>query len=342
MKKVLKISTFVIFSVIALVVAGIAIIKSQDFNAYRSLIAEQVKAATGRDLIIAGDLELELSLSPALSVEGVTLANTSWGSRPNMVRLDRLAAVVDLLPLLQGDVRVEWLELSGVDLLLETDASGQGNWVFDATANDAGENSGGGALPVVKSVRMEDVVLTYRDGIAGTEKTFVIREVDLAADGPDSPLKLNVEATLDGEEFEADGTLGAVSALLDNKVFPISIEAEAFGAQIDIAGSINKPRDAKGYNLNVVLKGRSLRDSITRALALAGTDDGPALADRSFDIAGHHPRRRSPSRNRRSGARRRRQRLDRKSLAGARVAEARSDRKPGFEPFGCVGFRRTL
>ena len=57
---------------VAVVVAGIAILTSIDFNEYRGLIAEQAKALTGRDLTINGSLNLELSLNPAVAVEGGT------------------------------------------------------------------------------------------------------------------------------------------------------------------------------------------------------------------------------------------------------------------------------
>ncbi|MEQ8664602.1 MAG: AsmA family protein [Rhodospirillales bacterium] len=288
MKRFFKILAFLGVAVVAIAVAGVAIIKSQDFNAYRSLIAEQVEAATGRKLTIDGDLELELSLKPALSVEGVTFANASWGTRPAMTRLERLAAVVELMPLLTGDVRVEWLEMVGVDVLLETNAAGEGNWVFENAAQDSSEmtpDTGETRLPVVKSVRLENVTLTYRDGIAGTEKTFVLEEVGLSADGVDSPMKLSAEASLDGEEIEIEGALGSISALLDNKVFPLKIEAEALGAEIQLDGSINKPRAARGYNLSFSAKGKSLKDVAGRGALLAGADALP-LADRAFAVSG--------------------------------------------------------
>ena len=68
--------------VIAVIVAGVAILKSIDFNQYKGLIAEKAKEATGRDLKIDGKLELQISLSPKVAVEGVSFANASWGSRP--------------------------------------------------------------------------------------------------------------------------------------------------------------------------------------------------------------------------------------------------------------------
>jgi uncharacterized protein involved in outer membrane biogenesis len=49
---------------VALGATVVAIVKSTDFNAYKDWVAGQVKAATGRDLVLAGNVDVGLSLSP--------------------------------------------------------------------------------------------------------------------------------------------------------------------------------------------------------------------------------------------------------------------------------------
>ncbi len=57
----------IVVTVAALVVCLYAILQSQDFSQYRGLIEEQARAATGRQLVLAGELNLRLlTLSPAL------------------------------------------------------------------------------------------------------------------------------------------------------------------------------------------------------------------------------------------------------------------------------------
>ena len=67
---------------IALIVGAVVVLKYTDFNQYKPLIAEEVRKATGHDLAISGDLRLDISFSPGIVVEGVTLSNAQWGSRP--------------------------------------------------------------------------------------------------------------------------------------------------------------------------------------------------------------------------------------------------------------------
>jgi AsmA family protein len=121
--------------VVVVVVGGAVVaIYSIDFNEYRSTIADQVKQATGRDLKIAGDLKVGISLTPIVAVDDVSFANAAWGSRPEMVTVKRFEAEMELLPLLSGDIRVKRIVLNGADILLETDAKGAGNWAFGQVA----------------------------------------------------------------------------------------------------------------------------------------------------------------------------------------------------------------
>src|SRR5215471_9033494 len=160
--------------VVVVVGGAVVAIELIDFNQYRSLIADQVKQATGRDLKIAGDLKVGLSLTPTVAVDDMTFANAPWGSRPAMATVKRFEAEMELLPLISGDIRVKRVVLKGADILLETNAKGLGNWAFGqagAGAQPAATPGGGGTgrLPVVNNITFEDVTVTYKDGI--TKKT---------------------------------------------------------------------------------------------------------------------------------------------------------------------------
>jgi uncharacterized protein involved in outer membrane biogenesis len=255
--------------VVAVVVAGIAILKSQDFNQYKGLIADKVKAATGRDLTLAGDVELVISWSPALAVNDVTFANASWGSRPELVKLKRLEAEVRLIPLLSGNVEVNRIVLKGADILLETNDKGQGNWVFStpaasstATTTTTTTSSSGGptALPVVHSIKIEDSQVLWTDGVTKQTKTIVIKSFTAKADSASSPIEIALDGSYNDNPITAKGTIGAVGALLANQAFPIDVTAEAGGAKIALKGAAAKPMTAEGIAAALSVEGNSLAD----------------------------------------------------------------------------------
>ncbi|MFB0991765.1 MAG: hypothetical protein QMB78_06100 [Rhodospirillales bacterium] len=56
---------------LGVLVSGVAILKSTDLYEYKDLISEKAREATGRDLVITGDLNLEISFTPKIVVEGI-------------------------------------------------------------------------------------------------------------------------------------------------------------------------------------------------------------------------------------------------------------------------------
>ena len=99
MKKWLRILAVLIVAVAALGIGGVAILVAVDTGKIRDMLSEQVQKATGRALVINGDLNLAISLRPSVIANDVTFANAEWGSSPSMVSLSRLEVGLDLVPL---------------------------------------------------------------------------------------------------------------------------------------------------------------------------------------------------------------------------------------------------
>jgi len=287
-KRLSKIITAVGVLLIAVVVACVAVLNSLDFNEYRTLIAEQVKSATGRDLVINGNLNLHISFNPSLAVDGVTFANAEWGSNPQMASMDSFAAEVSLLPLLSGDIQVKRIVLQGLNVLLETNSSGAANWDFSSGETDTSSQDSGGetSLPVVHSIQIRDVKVTYRDGTSGDVQDISLDVLELASDGASSPMKMLLETVYNQESIKISGTLGSIDSLSDNKIFPVKLDIEALGADISIDGTVGEPRNAKGLNLGFDIKSDNIASVATRGLTMAGVDGGSPLPAKPFSASG--------------------------------------------------------
>ncbi|NQV82326.1 MAG: AsmA family protein, partial [Rhodospirillales bacterium] len=253
MKSWMKALSILVVLGIGGMVAGIAILKSLDFNEYRGLIAEQVKGLTGRDLTINGSLNLEISLNPAVAVEDVTFANASWGTEKEMASLKRLAAEVELLPLLSGDIRIKRVVLDGLDLLIETDAKGRGNWEISAAKTKTkSETSASSNLPEVQKVRIKDLTLTYRDGRTGEKTSLRLDHLDLQAETAAAPMIIGVGGAVNDLAFKADGRLGSIKTLIDGGApYPVSLAMTVPGLSLNIEGAISEPRQARGLDFKV-------------------------------------------------------------------------------------------
>src|SRR5262245_21779861 len=122
---------------LALIAGAFTVLMTTDFNDYRDLVQERMKAATGRDLVIAGNIEAKFSLSPRLSAKQVSFRNAPWSDIPDMASLGDIEAEIALLPLLSGDIRINEVVLRGGQVVIETNKDGVGNWVLDLAPQPA-------------------------------------------------------------------------------------------------------------------------------------------------------------------------------------------------------------
>ena len=93
----------------------------------REQITAQVKDATGRDLVIGGDLNLQLLPSAVVNLSDVRFSNAAGGSRPDMATLKELRVHVAVLPLLSSQIEVKEFVLVEPDILLEVEKNGHAN-----------------------------------------------------------------------------------------------------------------------------------------------------------------------------------------------------------------------
>jgi len=298
MKRASRISFGLVVVVVAVIAAGVAILKSMDFNEYRDLIAAKVEEATGRKVAIAGDLDLGISLTPSLKLEGVTFANADWGSRPEMARLDRLEASVELIPLLSGEARINKIELSGVDLLVETDKDGRGNWEFSVEPEAAAGSGQGGTEtgpseeggmpvePVVREIVLKDVNLHYRDGASGQTYDVQVEDLKASADDRSSPIEFDGKGRIADQPFKLEGKIGSLASLMQGAAFPVSVKGEAFEAELGLDGTVAQTQGDAGTDIKFSLTAGDLPKVMESVSALVPGLAGTAVPKSSAELSG--------------------------------------------------------
>ena len=129
MKKILKILAILIGAVAALIIIlAIALPFLIDPNQYKGEIVKIVKQHTGRDLEIAGDIDLSVFPWLGVEVSGVQLSNARGFGKKPFAKIDSAGIKVELLPLFRQEIRVDTLFLNGLELNLARSARGQSNW----------------------------------------------------------------------------------------------------------------------------------------------------------------------------------------------------------------------
>jgi AsmA protein len=218
--------------------------------------------------VLEGPIGVKFSLVPTLTVEGAALANMPGGSRPEMATVRRVELELALLPLLSRAVEVRRLRLVAPDILLETDAEGRPNWVFDRRAvaepatpqpaapapeqrpAEAAQATGRRLNLSVGRVAIEDGRVTWRDGQTGASRTLGIPGLEVMADGDRGPVRGSGSLTLDGAPIAVEGESGPLLGLTDpiaGTPWPIRLALVAGGATATLEGSIDRPAERRGW-----------------------------------------------------------------------------------------------
>ncbi len=272
-------------AVLVLLVGGLAIVAANiDVNRFKPEIVAAAQDATGRKLEIAGDLKLSIFPKPAVSVKGVSFANASWGSRPEMAKVGEFSAELDLFALIGRRIQVDRLVLADVDVLLEKDRQGRANWEFSAPAKpqqpsqpaqQPAADDGSGmqlGIPSLDNLLMKNIRLAYREA-GQTPQQTVTRDVRLdefslqSASGGTMVAKLR--ANFDGNDIVADGNFGTLAEMLKpSKPWPVKLALSIPNADLkaNVEGSVANPAEGKGY----ALKLSATAPDIAKLAALAG------------------------------------------------------------------------
>jgi len=244
-----------VFSV--LVTSFVLFLMFADWNALRGPIGRMASAATGREIVIAGDLDVNpWSWTPDFTVKDLRIGNPPrFRGRGQFATVARGEASVRLLPLFFGRFDFVRINLQGADVSLYRAADGVSNW---APSRDARGRQFD--LPAIREfslrnghVRLEDEKRPMTlDAIFTTEES---------AD-PRNPgrFQLNGEGRIDGQSF----TLELIGAPLLNvrrdRPYPFVADVRAGGTRIQAEGSIRRPFNFNLWEADVRASGPDLAD----------------------------------------------------------------------------------
>jgi len=195
-----KILISVLGVIVVLIIGVIVAISFIDVNKYKDDVIQLVKDKTGREFEVGGEFEMAISLIPTVIVEDVKFGNVVWGSKPDMLHVQRFEVQVALLPLLRKNIHVNRFVLISPDILIETNKEGQGNWVFgEPSATEEAEiKTEEAALPGfnINEVDIKDAILTYNDGVTGETTQLAIEEFNVDTDSLSDPMDIVLKAVM--------------------------------------------------------------------------------------------------------------------------------------------------
>ncbi|WEM41387.1 AsmA family protein [Photobacterium sp. DA100] len=124
MKKIIM----ALLAVVVVAVIGIAaLVALVDPNQFKPMIAEQVKKATGRDLVIDGDISWRFFPSIGFDIGKTELRNPPGFAEQNLAQFDQAELSVSVMPLFSQQLEIGNVSLLGGRVFIQTLESGVSN-----------------------------------------------------------------------------------------------------------------------------------------------------------------------------------------------------------------------
>ena len=233
-------SRFAKFVVIAIAVlaavfaaAAVAFLLFFNPNDFREDVEKAVKEATGRDLTIAGGVDLQIIPWLAVSISDVTLSNAPGFGDEAFARLDSAELSVKFWPLLlQQTVIVGTAEIDGLVLNLAVNDSNVSNWEDLAATeegadeehpvDDATGEATDGTL-AVSGVAVRNANISYTAG----GSAYSLGEADFEIGGV-----LGVGGTLTIDDVSLEGIVSGVAEM------PSRLSFETAGIVLDMTANV--------------------------------------------------------------------------------------------------------
>lgn len=256
-----------------------ALVYLMDWNKVKDTIQNQVKKQTGRDLIIAGDLEPSVFPWAGVSISDITLANAEgFGSQP-FAAVGSADVKVELLPLIKRVVNVRTVDLNGLSLDLQRAADGTTNWddLVNSTSTTSQTTDEGGDEEVITEVEgssatiaalevgginISNANVSWNDAQGGTDAALTAFNLSTGAIELEKPFNLSTDFKVSSKSMDLQADIKGAGELvidLNNQVYSLN-----------------------GFTLDTTAVGGSLPGG--KIEAKLGADVTAMLADQQIDL----------------------------------------------------------
>lgn len=214
------------------------------------VVQRLASSALERDVVL-GRLEVVWDDPLTIEIRDLRLANRPGGTANDMIRIGRLAALLDLGALLRGRLRYGSIVIENADIALERGPDGTGNWELGG----GGPSLPGPAVvpadrtqfPILFRATVRDSRVTYSSG-AGPPLNIALTDIRIAADDERAPATIDGVGRYNNVVVQLEARTGSLTALRNGgEPFPVTLGlSDLSGARVDFDGTLDEPLDMEG------------------------------------------------------------------------------------------------
>jgi hypothetical protein len=285
--------TFIIAcAFLALLVAASVLVTQTGMTINLDGLRDKIEAAAtealGREVQVTGTLAIIPTLRPTLTVQDVHITNPPRWRGSDLMRLNSARIQIDILSLLRGRLEIQELAAQGVDVALESTATGENNWQLNRWRLDTKTDTAPGLqFAGLERLVLQDVAVTYLAG--KSQSVYALRFEGITGAIPsDGPLDLAIQGAFQEQPYTiqlAGGPIGDL--MIHRKPWEMDLAMTAKGAHLRVSGIVAEPTAATSTDLRLEVAGDRIGDlspwlgvspavdapySVTGQLALLATE----------------------------------------------------------------------
>jgi len=220
-------------------------------------IEDTVSEMTGRSLSIDGDFSLDWSSNPVLIAENIHFSNPPWASNPDLAKIGKLEASIELFSILRKPIKINYIAIDGLVIALEEHESADNSWEILPGQEEPAASSEAPSeeLPVsVDRITLADFTLLHKAPDRTIPFDFHLEQLELTQKADDQ-IHFITDGRFGGEQFDLAGNLGPLNELVTGGKTRHDIKLTLGDIVLQSQGSIEQSSTLSGANIKLAFSG---------------------------------------------------------------------------------------
>lgn len=212
--------------------------------------AQQIKAQTGREVSITGDISMTIWPVLGVSAGSIEVGNADWSEQGPMLTAQNAAIGIDAGALLKGEIKITNIEAASPTIRLESRKDGRVSWEFTDASGEAAIETETDPEREAQAFSLQRLSITDATLIYDAEGSDLVSYsgVDLALDWPERLGRADIRATLRpaGQDVKVVAGIEGFAGFIAGEVQPIVASIETAGGSLDLNGRLSTAGDVAG------------------------------------------------------------------------------------------------
>ena len=216
-------------------------------NQYKAMIQEKAFAATGREVVVNGDVRFGLLPSPYARLTDVVVKNPAGTVSMEFAKIKSIYVGVALVPLLSKKIQISHITISEPAINMETLADGSNNWGFrpvekTAAAEDAAPSNSSSNEMSIDDLSIEKAYIRLIDDQKKTQQVIGPMEGKFTITSLQGPITGQGSVTvLEKLPIHFDATIASLPEETNGAIpFKLTLDVAGSAAHAALDGSLQK------------------------------------------------------------------------------------------------------